>query len=124
MTLDLSDLMEEFVFETESSPALVGPVVSVVDRKEAKAIARKARAAMRKALKDLAEQENIPKWQNAISYWIEQQGGEKVSLRQLQQALGMPLVEIWLGLLHSPTPYQWDGTGEFYREARDVWIGN
>ena len=47
MSLDLSDLMEEFTFETESSPALVSSVVSVIDCKEAKAIARKARAAMR-----------------------------------------------------------------------------
>ncbi len=124
MTLDLSDLMEEFTFETQSSPALVGSVVSVIDRKEAKAIARKQRAAMRKALKELAEQENIPLWQSAIARWINQHQGEKVSLKQLHQALGMPLVEVWLGLLHSPTPYQWDGTGEFYREARDLWIGN
>ena len=122
MSLDLSDLMEEFTFEGESSPISVGSVVSVVDRKEAKAIARKARAAMRKALKELAEQENIPKWQQAIAQWVEQHQSEKISLQQLQQSLGMPLVEVWLGLLHSPTPYQWDGTGEFYREARDIWI--
>ncbi len=120
MTLDLSDLMEEFTFETESSPALVGSVVSVIDRKEARAIARKQRAAMRKALQELAEQENIPKWQSAIAHWIEQHQSERVSLWQLQQALGMPLVEVWLGLLHSPTPYQWDSTGEFYKEVRDI----
>ena len=124
MTLDLSDLMEEFTFEVESSPVITGSVVSVIDRKEAKAIARKARAAMRKALKDLAEQENIPKWQNAITLWISQHQGEKVSLQQLQQSLGMPLVEVWLGLLHSPTPYQWNGQGEFYLEARDFWIND
>ena len=124
MSLDLSDLMEEFTFEVESSPALVSSVVSVIDRKEAKAIARKARAAMRKALKELAEQENIPKWQQAITHWIGQHRSEKVSLQQLQQALGMPLVEVGLGLLHSPTPYQWDRQGEFYRDARDIWSGN
>ncbi len=122
MTLDLSDLMEKFTFEVESSPALVSSVVSVINRKEAKAIARKARAAMRKDLSELAEQENIPKWQNAIAQWINQHQSEKVSLLQLQQLLGMPLVEVWLGLLHSPTPYQWDGQGEFYREVGDVWI--
>ena len=124
MSLDLSDLMEEFTFEVESSPVITGSVVSVLDRKEAKAIARKARAAMRKALKELAEQENIPKWQQAIALWIEQHQSKKVSLEQLHQALGMPLVEVWLGLLHSPTSYSWDGTGEFYRDARDFWISN
>ncbi len=42
MSIDLSDLMEEFTFEVESSPAVVGSVVSVIDRKDARAIARKA----------------------------------------------------------------------------------
>jgi hypothetical protein len=122
MTLDLSDLMEEFTFEVESSPISGGLVVSLIDRKEARAIARKARAAMRKELLDLAEKENIPKWQSAIAHWIGQHRGEKISLLQLQQALGMPLVEIWLGLLHSSTPYQWEQQGEFYRDAGDFWI--
>ena len=124
MSLDLSDLMEEFTFEVESNPVSVGSVVSVINRKEAKAIARKAIVAIRKALLELAEQENIPKWQQAITHWIQQQGGEKVSLWQLQQALGMPLVEIWLGLLHSQEQYQWEGQGEFYKEAWNIWISN
>ncbi len=101
-----------------------GSIVSVLDREEAQDFARKARAAMRKDLLDLAKQENIPEWQSAIALWIGQHQGEKVSLLQLQQALGMPLVEVWLGLLHSPTPYQWEQQGEFYREARDIWLGS
>ncbi len=121
MSIDLSDLMEEFAFDTEPSPSS-GSVVSVIDRKEARALARKARAQMRKVLKGLAEKEDIPKWQNAIALWITQQENEKVSLLQIQQALGMPLVEVWLGLLHSPTPYQWDGQGEFYQDARDFML--
>ena len=72
---------------------------------------------------DFAHDEDIFAWCQAIAHWIEQLHGEKVSLEQLQQALGMPLVEVWLGLLHSHTPYQWEGQGEFYREARDIWIG-
>lgn len=61
-----------------------------------RAIARRERAKMRKALKNLAEKENIPKWQSAIALWITQHRGEKVSLWQLQQALGSPsLVEVW-----------------------------
>ncbi len=123
MSMDLSDLMEEFALDdVKSSPASIGSQVALIDRKEARAIARQERAAMRKALKDLAEKENIPKWQQAIALWIKQHQEQKVSLWQLQQALGMPLVEVWLGLLHSPTLYQWDDTGEFYRDARDFWI--
>ncbi|PSB26054.1 hypothetical protein [Chlorogloea sp. CCALA 695] len=123
--IDLSDLIEEFAFDdVESSPISTGSVVSILDRKEARALARKARAAMKTALKELAEKENIPKWQQAIALWLQQHQGEKVSLWKLQQALAMPLVEVWLGLLHSPTPYQWDRQGEFYQEVRDFWISN
>lgn len=124
MSMDLSDLMEEFAFdEVESSPVNTGSVVSAIDRSEARAIARREQAAMRKDLLELAERENIPKWQSAIALWIGQHRGEKISLLELQQSLGMPLVEVWLGLLHSPMPYQCDGTGEFYRDARELWIG-
>ncbi len=123
MSINLSDMMEECAVDTEPSPSS-GSVVSVIDRKEARALARKARAQMKKALKGLAEQEDISKWQNAIALWMSQHQGTKVSLWQLQQSLDMPLVEIWLGLLHSPTPYQWEGTEEFYRDARDFWLGN
>ncbi len=69
--------------------------VALKGRKEAKVIARQERARMRKALKELAEKEYIPKWQQAIALWIEQHCGDKVSLLQLQQALNMPLVEVW-----------------------------
>jgi len=123
MSIDLSDLMEEFAVDTEVNSD-IGSRVSVLDRKEARALARRARAQMRKALKELAEKENIPQWQNEIALWMSQHQGTKVSLWQLQQSLDMPLVEIWLGLLHSPTPHHWEGTEEFYRDARDFWLGN
>ncbi|WP_009630268.1 hypothetical protein [Synechocystis sp. PCC 7509] len=73
---------------------------------------------------NFAHEENIFAWCQAIASWIGQHHGEKVSLWQLQQALDMPLVEVWLGMLHSPTLYQRDGTGEFYRDVKDFWIGN
>ncbi len=83
MTVDLSDLMEEFTFDAiESSPVSLGSQVAVINRQEAKTIARLERARMRKALKDLAEKENIPKWQSAIALWIKQHQVEKVSLWQ------------------------------------------
>lgn len=124
MSVDLSDMMENLAFDVDVSPVSVGSQLALIDRKAARAIARQERARMRKALKGLAEKENIPLWQQAIANWMQHNQGDKVSLLQLQQSLGMSLVEIWLGLLHSPTPYQWEGTGEFYREARDIWIGN
>lgn len=125
MSLDLSDMMED-LFPAGNSQISVssGSQVAPIDKKAAKAIANQARKLAKQDLLELAGKENISLWQSAIAHWMQQHQGAKVSLLQLQQALRMPLVEVWLGLLHSPTPYQWDGTGDFYREARDIWIGN
>lgn len=124
MSLDLSDMMED-LFPLADSQVNVGSgsQVTPIDKKTAKAIARKANALAKKDLLDLAGKENISAWQSAIAHWMQQHQGAKVSLLQLQQALNMPLVEIWLGLLHSQEFYQWDDTGEFYRAAQDIWIG-
>jgi len=124
MALDLSDMMED-LFPAEDSQVTVssGSQVTPIDKQAARAIARQARKLAKKDLLELAGSENIELWQRAITGWMQQHQGQKVSLWQLQQALGMPLVEVWLGLLHSPTPYQWEQQGEFYKEARDMWIG-
>lgn len=95
--------------------------VTPIDKKAARDFARQARKLVKKDLLDLAGKENIELWQSAIARWMQHQGA-KVSLLQLQQALNMPLVEIWLGLLHSPTLYRWEDRGEFYREAGDIWV--
>lgn len=125
MSLDLSELMEDlFPAEDSQSNLNSGSQVIAIDKKDAKDFARQARKLAKKELLELAGAENISLWQQAIANWMQQRQGQKVSLWQLQQVLGMPLVEVWLGLLHSPTPYQWDSTGEFYRAARDVWISD
>lgn len=76
---------------------------------------------------ELAESENIELWQQAIAHWMQQYQAKKVSLWQLQQALGMPLVEVWLCLLHSQLPYLREQQGEFYRQhifaaASGLWL--
>lgn len=118
----MSDLIEELFGVKETNNDVSGSTVALVDKKTIKAIARQARNLAKKELLDLAGSENISLWQQAISTWMQQHQEQKVSLWQLQQALDMPLVEIWLGLLHSPTPYGWDGQGEFYRAAQDAWV--
>ncbi len=123
MSLDLSDLMED-LFPAEDSQVNIsgGSHVTPIDKKVAKAIARQARKLAKKDLLELAGSENIELWQQAIAFWMQQRQGHKVSLWQLQQALGMPLVEVWLGLLHSQEQYQWEGHGEFYYDAKDIWL--
>lgn len=48
---------------------------------------------------------------------------QPVSLIQLQQALEIPLVEVWLGLLVGEhEQYQWETSGEFCSDAQDIWL--
>lgn len=63
-----------------------------------------------------AHDEDVVGWSGAIAHWLEmRQSSEPVSLIQLQQALGMSLVEIWMGLLLSQEPqFQLGHTEEFY----------
>lgn len=125
MSLDLSDMMEDlFPAEDSQVSASSRSQVTPIDKKAAREIAYQARKLAKKDLLELAGSENIELWQQAIANWIQQHQGHKVSLWQLQQALGMSLVEVWLGLLHSQEQYQWEGQEEFYKEARDIWISN
>lgn len=50
--------------------------------------------------------------------------GSAVSLSKLQQALGIPLIEVWLGLLLSNQQYKWEQQGEFYRDAKNLYINH
>ncbi len=123
ISLDLSDMMEH-LFPAEDCQVDLnsGSQVTPIDKKVAQDFARQARKLAKKDLLNLAGQENIGLWRNVIAPWMQQHQDQKVSLWQLQQALGMPLVEVWLGLLHSSTLYKWEEQGEFYRSARDIWV--
>lgn len=50
-------------------------------------------------LRQLAGEEDILKWQQAIALWMQQSDSKAISLMQLQRTLEIPLIEIWLGLL-------------------------
>jgi hypothetical protein len=140
MAVDLSDLITPALPRKCRAKSVTskpqGSVVSMVDKSAALAMVEQLEAEnsisglplsdeqQKQLALAVAHDEDILGWCQAIAHWIEQHRGEKVSLLQLQQALSMPLVEVWLGLLHSPTPYHWDGTREFYRDAGDTWIIN
>jgi len=63
-----------------------------------------------------AHDEDVAGWGAAIARWFsKQEPSERVSLAQLQQQLGMPMIEIWMGLLLSQKQqYDWEQQGEFY----------
>ena len=139
MAVDLSDLITPLPLRkrrAKTTPKAQDSVIGVVDKSAVLAMVEQLETEnsisglplsdeqQKQFALDVAHDEDILTWCHAIALWIEQHQGEKVSLWQLQQALSMPLVEVWLGLLHSPTPYQWEQQQEFYLEARDIWISN
>ena len=140
MAMDLSDLMEPLPPRKRRAKTTLkaqDSVVSVVDKSAVLAMVEQMEALSlldnelplsdeehKQLGLDFAHDEDIFAWCQAIALWIEQHQSKKVSLWQLQQALDMPLVEVWLGLLHSPTSYSWEGQGEFYREAQNLWISS
>jgi hypothetical protein len=67
----------------------------------------------------VAHSENIAQWTTAVARWMEPKcDSEAVSLIQLHQAFGMPLVEVWLGLLLAEQgQYSLEQRGDFYAEG-------
>ena len=127
MSIDLSDMMEKLFPEPEPKPRSPVParetIVASLDDKEANyAIASVAPDDPKQMLVKLAGNEQVSQWSGAISEWIQQHScGEAVSILQLQQALLMPRVEIWLGLLlSSQHQYDWERSGDFYSDAGEI----
>lgn len=136
MAVDLSDLMEPALPRKSRAKSTIkarDSVAGVVNKSAVLAMVEQLEANVsnyNSSLSDdgqaleVAYDEDISAWCDAIAYVIQQHQGQKVSLWQLHQVLNISLVKVWLGLLHSQERYQWENTGEFYREARDIWISN
>jgi hypothetical protein len=78
-------------------------------------------ADLRNAL-DTAHDENVSEWGAAISIRLdewEQPQQQSVPLLELQRAVELPLVQVWLGLLLNG--FEIEQRGEFY-ETEQVWI--
>ena len=70
-----------------------------------------------------AHDEDISTWKKAIAHQMQQSSGRAVSLLQLHQALGIPLIEVWLGLLlGEQEQYLWETSEEFYNETGEIWL--
>lgn len=125
MSIDLSDMMEDlFLEEPEplSSVPIRGSVVVPIEMRAAHAIAKGAKINTKQMLAELAGDEQASNWSAAIAQWMQQRHDDKtVSLVQLQQALGIPIINIWLGLLLSEQhQYQWETGEDFYNDAGEI----
>jgi len=70
---------------------------------------------------EVAHDENIPGWSLRVENYLGR-AAVGLTLLALQQALDMPLVEVWLGALHSKN-YQLQQLGNFY-DPRSVVISS
>ncbi|KJH70086.1 hypothetical protein [Aliterella atlantica] len=138
MAVDLSDLMEPALprkRRVSTLPKARDSVAGVVDKSAVLAMVEQLEAnafssdsslsdeELKSRALEVAYDEDISAWCDAIAQAMQQHQGKKISLWQLHQVLNISLVKVWLGLLHSQAQYQWETTGEFYREAQDIWLG-
>ena len=68
---------------------------------------------------EIAHDEDISSWVGAIARWLEEHQISTIPLVQLQQAMGMPLMQLWLALLLGG--YVIEQRGEFY-ETGQIWV--
>jgi len=67
---------------------------------------------------DLAHGENVEEWSRAINRFLKQVRAD-IRLLELQEGVGMAIVELWLGLLLGG--FALEQQGEFY-SSQDLWI--
>ncbi len=125
MSIDLSDMMEDLFPEPESqlksSVPARGSLVAPLDKETARAIASQTNIDAKRMIVELAGDEHVSQWAEAISAWMQHCSSDWVSLLQLQEVLGMQLVEVWLGLvLSNQQQYKWEQRGDFYSDAGQI----
>jgi hypothetical protein len=131
LTLDVSELFEELepiqypANRKKTSSQEEGSIVGEVDKNALLDWVDQMTAAqpldeleMAEQIRDLAHGENVEEWSKAIDHYL-QRFGSTIRLPDLQQALKMPIVELWLGLLLGGYPLEQQG--EFYNR-QTLWI--
>ncbi len=117
--LDLSDLKASPepppVSKRKRKSAPEDSVVGLVPKANALAFAE---AMTLDNIRELASEEDVERWTGAIAQHLDSVG-TAICLTDLQQALGMPLVEVWMGLLLGGFALKQEGG--FY--SQDVWVG-
>ncbi|MEP0873881.1 hypothetical protein NDA01_29675 [Trichocoleus desertorum AS-A10] len=68
---------------------------------------------------DVAHEEDITTWVQAIAQWMQQHPQPQVSLLELQRSLQMPLIQIWLALLLGG--FALEQRGNFY-QLDSIWV--
>lgn len=132
LSLDVTDLFEEpepmrypANRKKKSSAQADGSIVGEVDKNallnwvDQLAIEQPLdEAQMAAQIRDLAHGENVEEWSRAIAQYLDQIK-LPIQLLELQQALKMPMVEVWLGLLLGN--FSLKQQRDFY-SSQNIWI--
>jgi hypothetical protein len=123
MAVDLSELMEPMPMRKPRTKIerQGGAIVAIVEKEAVLAMVeqmeQEAEAQMQAVL-GVAHSEDVSGWAEAIKRWLAQRSSE-VSWSELEAGLGMPWVELWLGLLLGG--FGLEQRGEFY-QRETIWV--
>lgn len=130
MAVDLSDLMEPTpprksrTKRVKSAETEEGSVVAAVDKAALLAMVDQleSEAALEEERKQqvlqIAHDEDVSRWIEAIAQWLRAVPAHQTSFAHLCQSLGMPRVEVWLGVLLGE--FELEQGEEFYSDA--LWV--
>lgn len=124
MSVDLDVLVEQPKSKRNHNKQTHNSTDSIVAVVEAEAILQMVEQIEQEEqgqmIRRLAGEEDPARWSAAISRWIQQHSpSQPIHLGKLQYSLGMPLVEIWMGLLLG-NEFGLEATGDFY--YGEVWV--
>lgn len=122
MAVDLSELMEPVPLRKPRKPRLkqpqTGSIVSLVDKAAVLAMVEQLETEAQQQVWVILPDENVSRWVEAISQGLQTFPDRPVSLAELCRGLGMPWVEVWLGLLLGG--FELEQRGELYDSA--IWV--
>ena len=115
MTLDLESLVE--VFESQSRQgSAIDSVAREVEKSEVLEFVEAVEQA--EAALNIAHDEDVSAWSQAIDHWMQEQQRPGVMLAELAASLDLSIVKLWLALLLEG--YVLEPQGEFY--SNQIWI--
>jgi len=124
MAVDLSELIEPAPLRKPRTQTQKpsGTIVATVEKEAVLAMVeqmgQEAEAQMQSVL-GVAHSEDVSGWAGAIAQWLAQQSVAEMSWSELEAGLGMPWVELWLGLLLGG--FRVEQRGEFY-QRETIWV--
>jgi len=133
MSLDLEELMADpEPITRQRKPSLTDSVESVAGMVDKDTLLEafnteielmEAQAGAESEVVSVAHSEDVTAWAGAIARWLQQHSSaEPVPLMELQKGVGLPLVELWLGILLGREEFMKEQRGAFY--SLDIWVSS